>query len=200
MLIQVPIYSGLYLALNMVLNASSVDTINNVMYPFLVHFISRPNANLLWFTIINASWHISLGLPDPSHLLPLLVGLVTFMQMRMAQPIPSLIETKDTLTHISQNTQFLLLLIPVAITIIIAWQFAAGLALYRFVSLMLGILQQYLTTGWGSLWVVPTFEPKSAVVSQPEHQLILASRVSRTGKRHSRRSPRQRRKHPEKKR
>src|SRR5437588_9371665 len=74
--------------------------------------------------------------------------------MRMAQPV-SLTETREALIHFSQSMQFLLLLIPVGITIVMAWQFAAGLALYRFVSLVLNMLQQYFTTDWGSLWVFP---------------------------------------------
>src|SRR5437868_14142486 len=63
--IQAPIYSGLYFALTTVLHASSVDTINHLMYPFLFHFSTLPNINLMWFTMVNASWHISLGIADP---------------------------------------------------------------------------------------------------------------------------------------
>jgi YidC/Oxa1 family membrane protein insertase len=147
LLIQAPIYSGLYFALNTVLHASSVDVINRVMYPFLFHFTALPNIDLMWFTVLKASWHISLGIPDPTHLLPLLTGALTLSQMRMAQPT-SLAETRDALMHLSQGMQFLLLFNPVGITIVIAWQFAAGLALYRFVSLALSMMVQYFTTGW----------------------------------------------------
>lgn len=107
LLIQAPIYSGLYFVLNTVLHASTVKTINRIMYPFLFHFAALPNIDLTWFMILNASWHISLGMPDPTHLLPLLTGIITFAQMRMAQPV-SLTEARDTLTLISQNIQFLL--------------------------------------------------------------------------------------------
>jgi YidC/Oxa1 family membrane protein insertase len=188
LLIQAPIYSGLYLALNTVLYAPSVEAINRLMYPFLFHFSTLPNINLMWLTILNASWHISLGIADPTHLLPLLTGLVTFAQMRMAQPI-SLTETRDALTHLSQSIQFLLLLIPVGITIVIAWQLAAGIALYRFVSLILTMLQQYFTTGWGSLWVFPVVEYAN---SAPLHPPL----ASRTKRRHASNSSRRRRKHP----
>jgi YidC/Oxa1 family membrane protein insertase len=188
LLIQAPIYSGLYLALNTVLYAPSVEAINRLMYPFLFHFSTLPNINLMWLTILNASWHISLGIADPTHLLPLLTGLVTFAQMRMAQPI-SLTETRDALTHLSQSIQFLLLFIPVGITIIIAWQLAAGIALYRFVSLILTMLQQYFTTGWGSLWVFPA---AGYANSAPLHPPLAA----KTKRRHTSRSSRRRRKHP----
>lgn len=178
LLIQAPIYSGLYFALNTVLHASTVNTINRIMYPFLFHFTTLPDINLTWFMILNASWHISLGMPDPTHLLPLLTGIITFAQMRMAQPI-LLTEARDTLALISQNIQFLLLLIPVGITIVLMWQFAAGLALYRFVSLVLSMLQQYSTTGWGSLWTLPAFSFRNSTVSQPHQQLMQSLHSSR---------------------
>jgi YidC/Oxa1 family membrane protein insertase len=178
LLIQAPVYSGLYFALNTVLHASTVNTINHIMYPFLFHFATLPNINLTWFMLLNASWHISLGMPDPTHLLPLLTGIITFAQMRMAQPI-SLTEARDTLTLISQNIQFLLLLIPVGITIVLMWQFAAGLALYRFVSLVLSMLQQYFTTGWGSLWTLPAVGYTNSTASQLHQQLMQSPRSPR---------------------
>jgi YidC/Oxa1 family membrane protein insertase len=151
------------------------------MYPFLFHFTTLPNINLMWFTVLHASWYISLGIPDPTHLFPLLTGLVTFAQMRMAQPL-SLTETRDALTHLSQGTQLLLLLIPVGITIVMAWQFAAGLALYRFVSLLLSMVQQYFTTGWGSLWVFPAVgyaNNATSYTSQQPTQPRLSSKAKR---------------------
>ena len=197
MLIQVPIYSGLYVALNTVLYASSIDAINQIMYPFLMHFATQPNINLMWFTVLNPSWHISLDRPDPTYLLPLLTGLVTFVQMRMAQPI-SLVETKETLAHISQSMQFLLLLIPVGITIAVAWRFAAGLALYRFVSLVLSMMQQYFTAGWGSLWVSPVGGHASITISQPHQQPVQSPLFSKTNRRRARRSSHHRKKHAKK--
>jgi hypothetical protein len=85
--------------------------------------------------------------------------------------------------------QFLLLLIPVGITIVIAWQLAAGIALYRFVSLILTMLQQYFTVGWGSLWVFPAVGYAN---STPLHPPLAA----KTKRRHTSSSSRRRRKHP----
>jgi YidC/Oxa1 family membrane protein insertase len=53
--------------------------------------------------------------------------------------------------------QFILPLIMVLITIFIAWQLAAGLALYRITSLFLNMVQQFFVTGKGSLFAVPHF-------------------------------------------
>lgn len=43
------------------------------------------------------------------------------------------------------------------ITIFFAWQFAAGVALYRLAYLVLSTLRQDFITGWGSLWTLPDF-------------------------------------------
>ncbi len=197
LLIQAPIYSGLYFALNTVLHASSVATINHIMYPFLVHFTALPNIDLMWFTALNVSWHISLGMADPTHLLPLLTGVVTFVQMRMAQSI-SLTETRDAFTHLSQSLQFLLLLVSVAVTVVILWQWAAGLALYRFVSLLLNVIVQYFTTGRRSLWARPGTGYAHVPLAREQLMQPPVSRKTRTRRRHVRSSSVRRGKNPRK--
>ena len=154
LLIQLPIFIGLYSALNIVLNHASLANLNSIMYPFLPPLSSIPNIDLNWFTMLNSAWHISLGVPDPSHILPILAGIVTFVQMRMSQP-HALAEIQDATMQLAQLMQFILPLITVSITIFIAWQLAAGLALYRTTSLLLNMIQQYFVTGSGSLFAVP---------------------------------------------
>jgi YidC/Oxa1 family membrane protein insertase len=154
LLIQIPIFTGLYFALNIVLNHATLAQINRIVYPFLPQLSSIPNINLNWFTMLNSAWHISLGVPDPTHILPILVGVVTFVQMRMSQP-HALAEIKDATMQITQLMQFILPLIMVLISIFIAWQLAAGLALYRATSLLLNMVQQYFVVGKGSLFAVP---------------------------------------------
>ncbi len=154
MLIQLPIFIGLYSALNIVLNHASLANLNSIVYPFLPPLSSIPNIDLNWFTLLNSAWHISLGVPDPTHILPILAGLVTFVQMRMSQP-HALAEIQDATMQLTQLIQFLLPLVTVLITIFIAWQLAAGLALYRTTSLLLNMIQQYFVTGSGSLFAVP---------------------------------------------
>ncbi len=154
LLIQLPIFIGLYSALNIVLNHASLVHLNSIVYQFLPPLSSIPNIDLNWFTVLNSAWHISLGVPDPTHILPILAGLVTFVQMRMSQP-HALAEIQDATMHLTQLIQFILPLITVLITIFIAWQLAAGLALYRTTSLLLNMIQQYFVTGSGSLFAVP---------------------------------------------
>jgi YidC/Oxa1 family membrane protein insertase len=154
LLIQLPIFTGLYFALNIVLNHTTLAYLNSIIYPFLPQLSSIPNIDLNWFTMLNAAWHISLGMPDPTHILPILAGIVTFIQMRMAQP-HALADIKDATMQLTQLMQFILPLIMVLITIFIGWQLAAGLALYRITSLLLNMIQQYFVTGKGSLFAVP---------------------------------------------
>jgi len=154
LLIQIPIFTGLYFALDIVFNHATLAHLNSIIYPFLPQLSSIPNIGLNWFTMLNAAWHISLGVPDPTHILPILAGIVTFVQMRMSQP-HALADIKDATMQLSQLMQFILPLIMVLITIFIAWQLAAGLALYRITSLLLNMIQQFFVTGKGSLFTVP---------------------------------------------
>src|SRR6266852_8285601 len=154
LLIQIPICIGLYSAFNIVLNHATLAHLNSIIYPFLPQLSSVPNIGLNWFTILNSAWHISLGVPDPTHILPILAGVVTFVQMRMSQP-NAIAEIKDATMQLTQFMQFIMPLIMVLITIFIGWQLAAGLALYRTTSLLLNMIQQYFVTGRGSLFAVP---------------------------------------------
>ena len=154
LLIQLPIFTGLYFALDIVLNHATLAHLNSIIYTFLPQLSSIPNIDLNWFTMLNAAWHISLGVPDPTHILPILAGIVTFVQMRMSQP-HALADVKDATMQFTQLIQFILPLIMVLITIFIAWQLAAGLALYRITSLFLNMIQQFFVTGKGSLFAVP---------------------------------------------
>ena len=154
LLIQLPIFTGLYFALDIVLNHATLAHLNSIIYPFLPQLSSIPNIDLNWFTMLNTAWHISLGVPDPTHILPILAGIVTFVQMRMSQP-HALADVKDATMQLTQLIQFILPLVMVLITIFIAWQLAAGLALYRITSLLLNMIQQFFVTGKGSLFAVP---------------------------------------------
>jgi YidC/Oxa1 family membrane protein insertase len=200
LLVQLPIFTGLFFALNIVLNHTALAQLNRIIYPFLPQLTAVPNMNLNWFTIFNPAWHISLALPDPTHLLPILTGLVTFVQMRMSQPNTAA-EIKDAMMQVTQVIQFLMPLIMVLVTIFIAWQLAAGLALYRTISLLLNMIQQYFVTGHGSLLAVPNFSgilANNAIQNNTPVQQVQPPRTSsstrgrasgKTASSHRRRKP-----------
>jgi YidC/Oxa1 family membrane protein insertase len=183
-IVQSLILAGVFFALNTVLRNANLSTINSIMYPFLYHFTAMPDFNLNWFS----AWPIPLGLPDPTHILPILAGIVTFVQIRMSQP-PNLAETRETLQQASHITQLMLPLLIGGITIFFAWQFAAGVALYRLAYLVLSTLRQYFITGWGSLWALPNFatdiSTTAASISPPAITSSRTHRKHRT-RRHNR--------------
>src|SRR5579872_3394083 len=151
--IQLPVIYALYNSLNEVLrNHPTVITLNNNIYPFLPHFSKLPDANLNWFTFIDPHWFINLGAPDPTHILPILAGLATFIQLRMSQPRTTA-ATKNAMTSQMQIMQFIMPFI----TLFFAWTFPAGLALYWTTTSLFSMVQQYFVTGWGSLMVRPSF-------------------------------------------
>ena len=181
-IVQSLILAGVFFALNTVLRNANLSMINSLMYPFLYHFTSMPNLNFNWFS----AWNISLGLPDPTHILPILAGIVTFVQIRMSQP-PNLAETRETLQQASHITQLMMPLLVGGITIVFAWQFAAGVALYRLAYLVLSTLRQYFITGWGSLWVLPRFVTSVPDTSTRVTPPIISSSTTRRRKSGARR-------------
>src|SRR5712692_1128550 len=201
LLVQLPIFIGLYLAPNIVLHQAKLADLNNIIYPFLPRLASVPNIDLNWFTGLNSAWHISLGRPDPSHILPFLAGAMTFVQMRLSQP-HAIAEIRDAMFQVTQIMQFILPLIMVGISIFIAWQLAAGLALYRLASLLFNMIPQYFVTGWGSLFTVPRLAgvPNSAdIKTNTPGQQAHSSRQHSSSKasvRGKRASARRRRKSP----
>lgn len=152
LLIQMPVLFGLFYALSAVLrNAHTVADINKLLYPFIPKFSTFPNINLDWFTFLSSTWHFSLGAPDPTHILPILAALATFVQMRMSQPKPQPGAAPDA----TQTQMKMMQYISPLMVGFFGWNYAAGLALYWTVSSVFAIFQQYFVTGWGSLLVTP---------------------------------------------
>jgi YidC/Oxa1 family membrane protein insertase len=153
--VQLPVLYGLFNSLNTVLrNHPTVHSINSIIYPFLPHITGLPDANLNWFTFINHAWFINLGATDPTHILPVLAGVATFIQLRMSQPRT----TAATQNAMTQQMQIMQFLMPV-VTLVFALGFPAGLALYWTTTSIFSMIQQYFVTGWGSLFVRPSFIP-----------------------------------------
>jgi len=153
LLVQMPVLFGLFYALSSVLHNANLHSINSIIYPFLPHFSSAPNIDLNWFTFLNASWHFSLGAPDPTHVLPILAALATYVQLRMSQPKTAAVKS-STPDPMASQMKMMQLLSP-AMVLFFGWSYAAGLALYWTVSSLFAIVQQYFVTGWGSLLVKP---------------------------------------------
>ncbi len=102
---------------------------------------------MMWF-----GGPINLGHPDPTHILPILAGLATFLQLRMSQP-RNRSGAKDAMTQQMAIMQYVMPFV----TFFFALNFAAGLALYWTTTSVFSMVQQYFVTGWGSLAVMPAF-------------------------------------------
>lgn len=160
LLIQLPVLYGLFFALRTVLTSPNLAYINSVIYPFLPHFnpsiplAQQLNTSLNWFAFLGV--HINLGVPDPTHVLPILAGLATFVQLRMSQVITANTGSGKDANAMATQMKTMQYIMPL-ITVFIGWNFPAGIALYWTTSTVFGIVQQYLITGWGSLFELPSF-------------------------------------------
>ncbi|WP_322481003.1 YidC/Oxa1 family membrane protein insertase [Thermogemmatispora sp.] len=161
LLLQLPVLYGLYFAFRAVIDDASLkgtqglERLNGFIYPFLPKFSHFPNVNLDWFTFINPSWHLSLALPDETHILPILAALATFVQLYLTQSrtTPSLAtasssgsRSSDALAAQQQTMKIMTWFMPL-LTLFFAWSFPAGLALYWAVGSILMAIQYYLVTG-----------------------------------------------------
>ncbi|HET8844366.1 MAG TPA: YidC/Oxa1 family membrane protein insertase [Ktedonobacteraceae bacterium] len=153
LLVQIPVLYGLYGAMHLALpGKGTVEAINLHLYPFVPHFTILPDFDLRWFTFLHASWVLPLTSLDATHLLPILAGLATFIQLRMSQArLPKTSEQKNMM---AQQAQMMSFIMPF-FTVFIAWNFPAGLALYWTISSIFSTVQQYFVTGWGSLFPIP---------------------------------------------
>ncbi|HLX41445.1 MAG TPA: YidC/Oxa1 family membrane protein insertase [Ktedonobacteraceae bacterium] len=159
LLIQMPVLFGLFWAFSDVLRNATLKSINAIIYPFLPHFSTLPNLNLNWFTFLNSAWHISLSAPDPTHILPVLAALATFVQLRMSQARSSAATTDAMATQMK-----IMQIISPAMVLFFGWNYAAGLALYWTVSSAFAIVQQYFVTGWGSLLIAPNLKSNKGFI------------------------------------
>jgi YidC/Oxa1 family membrane protein insertase len=185
MLMQLPFLYGIYFSLYAALIAQKIHNvpetaaahlvrINKDIYPFLPHLTSLPNQHFLW---------ANLGAPDALKLLPLLAGLLTFVQLRMAQPVkpPTPVGQKaDPNTQAMGSMQYVMPFV----TFIMALNFPSGLAFYWTITTAFMAVQQYFLSGWGSLFVgIPGLEhlvPAPQTPTVPARAVPAASIVDVT--------------------
>lgn len=122
MLIQIPIFFGLYRA---IYNLSSAN-IGEWAHGFL--------------------WIDDLAHPDPWHVLPLLAGFFQFVQTRMMRPAnqPKSDDPQQQIMNVMMN--FMPLMV-----VLFGWNFAAGPVIYWATQSIYSVIQQWFITGWGSL-------------------------------------------------
>src|SRR5207244_5449051 len=100
------------------------------------------------------------------HVLPILAGATQLVSSVMFQPT---IQPKnvDPQQKMMQSMQYYFPLL----TVVFAWGFPSGLALYWVTSTLFGIVQQYFVSGWGQL---PRFLPFLKNIPSPADRTLAA--------------------------
>ncbi len=121
MLLQMPIFFGLYYAIRHL----SDDAVGLWGQPFL--------------------WLPSLAVADPYHALPIIAAIFQFIQVRMTRPAG--VKSNDSTQQMMQTASNFMPFTVIAI----GWVFPSGPVLYWAVSALYSVIQQWFITGWGSL-------------------------------------------------
>ena len=122
MLIQIPIFFGLYRA---IVNLSSSET-------------GFWSGGFLWID--------SLADADPWKVLPILAGAFQFVQTKMMRPANQGKISDPQQAMMNQMMNFMPLMV-----VVFGWGFAAGPVIYWATQSVFSVIQQWLITGWGSL-------------------------------------------------
>ncbi|HEV2066960.1 MAG TPA: YidC/Oxa1 family membrane protein insertase [Thermomicrobiales bacterium] len=121
MLIQIPIFFGLYLAIQ---SLSRSDE-------------GAWTQGFLWLSSLHES--------DPFKVLPVMAGLFQFIQSRMMRPAGQKV-TDPQQQIMNQMMNFMPLMV-----IVFGWTFASGPVLYWATQSVYSVVQQWFITGWGNL-------------------------------------------------
>jgi YidC/Oxa1 family membrane protein insertase len=131
MLIQIPIFLGLY---NAIMNLSTSGT-------------------GLWTE--GFLWLDSLALPDEWRILPIVAGLFQFVQTQMMRPAnqPKSTDPQQAMMNSVMN------IMPLTV-VFFGWSFAAGPVLYWATQSVYSVVQQWFITGWGNFIKWAPFLPE----------------------------------------
>ena len=162
-LIQIPIFIALYQAIGHVLPGvmgGNLDQLNSILYSDWLRLTAAPDAN---FFGVNLAIHPSDFNKYGIFLLsiPIITALLTLVQSLMTLPKKSLkVYPKDTPKEVKEKEGFedsmaqmqtqMVYLMPLMIGYF-AFTFPVGLAIYYNMFTIMGIIQQYRISGWGSL-------------------------------------------------
>ncbi|MCE2404650.1 MAG: membrane protein insertase YidC [Dehalococcoidia bacterium] len=149
MVIQLPIWIGLYQALLKSLGTNPDDLVglSQRLYSWNPVADTAVPLNSVFFGM-------DLANPDPTPILPLLVGLSTWAQQKMT--------TMPTADPRQQSTNNMMLWMMPLMLAFFAFTFPSGLALYWVISAAIGVaMQGFITKDWSP--IIPSFiKPKPA--------------------------------------
>ena len=177
LVIQMPIWIGLFWAINRTVPARPEDLVelSKFLYPWLprVSEVIPLNSSFLWVK--------DLALPDPGPLgvplLPILVGVSMFLMQKMTA-MPS-VDARQASTN-----RMMLWMMPVLFGFF-TLQFSSGLAIYWVVSNVVGMIIQGFVTGWAPITDMLKFgrsgaESEAASQAQPSTALATSTEEANT--------------------
>ncbi len=159
-LIQFPIIIALYQAILAFFDSSAgLNRINDLLYLPSWHLDKAPDLHFFGVNLANKpSEFATVGYFLLA--VPLLTALLTFLQSKMMLYNPVKIDSKDSKKEIKEKESMedtmaavqgqMVYMMPLMVGFF-SWQFPIGLALYWNIFTLIGILQQYLISGWGGL-------------------------------------------------
>ncbi|MBI2600098.1 YidC/Oxa1 family membrane protein insertase [Candidatus Daviesbacteria bacterium] len=160
-LIQIPVFIALYQAIINILPGAdgNIDKINSLLYSPSMKLPSYLDPNFFGINLgIKPSEFSQFGLL--LLLVPIITALLTFVQSKMALPVPVKRYPSDSPKEekekegleesMGQVQSQMVFMMPLMIGYF-AFSFPIGLAIYWNTYTILGILQQYQVTGWGGL-------------------------------------------------
>ena len=163
-LLQMPLLLAMYAAF---LQTPTLDgeQLKQILIPFVpipVGPTDHLDLTAHWLPWISGG----LGQPDPLHILPILAGATQLISSVMFQPS---VQPKnvDPQQKMMQSMQYYFPLL----TVVFAWGFPSGLALYWVTTTLFGIVQQYFVSGWGQL---PRFLPFLRNIPSPADRTLAA--------------------------
>ena len=181
LVIQMPVWIGLFWAINRTVPARPEDLVelSRFLYPWLprVSEVIPLNSSFLWLK--------DLALPDPGPLgvplLPILVGVSMFLMQKMTT-MPSM-DPRQASTN-----RMMLWMMPVLFGFF-TLQFSSGLAIYWVVSNVVGMIIQGFVTGWAPITDLlkfgrPGTESEAASQTQSAPALVTSAEEATTNEDH----------------
>lgn len=159
-LIQFPIFIALVNTISAMFNQSDgLEHINSLLYSSAWHLKALPDPHFFGLNLaVKPSDFATQGIL--LLLIPVITGVLTFIQSKMAMPQPvkpypgdskkevkEKVSTEDAMGQMQSQMVYMM---PVMIAFL-GFSFPVGLAFYWNTFTLIGILQQYLISGWGGM-------------------------------------------------
>jgi YidC/Oxa1 family membrane protein insertase len=157
MLLQMPVFFGLYFAIRSLTNES----------------VGVWADGFLWMENLSSA--------DPWKILPFAAAASQFVQMRMTRPAG-----QGKPDDPQQRMMYTMMNFMPLMVIVIGWTFAAGPVLYWTISALYSVIQQWFITGWGSMkdwfpWLPDLPDSKRLGYVDPEVRRQRAAEAGQSG-------------------